>query len=193
MHAYRDQYATVFKNGENVVLIGISNDSAEELQSWAADDGFPFHMASDPTGSVAKDYGVGARDNGMVGSRAVVVIDPSQEAIAVNEARKLHIPLVATSDTNCDPDLIDFPIIRGLELDGHVGDQGRVAVDVDGGRVRIAYIDAEDGSPVLDLKPYVPATDRIRDVAYPDWAATWPQWYEDSATFDWGTVFENAQ
>ncbi len=76
MHAYRDQYATVFKDGKNVVLIGISNDSIEELQSWAADDDFPFHMASDPTGSVARDYGVGARDNGMVGSRAVVVIDP---------------------------------------------------------------------------------------------------------------------
>ena len=53
---------------------------------------------------------------------AVVVIDPSQEAIAVNEARKLHIPLVATSDTNCDPDLIDYPIpanddaIRAIRL-----------------------------------------------------------------------------
>ena len=77
MHAYRDQYATVFKNGENVVLIAISNDSIEELQSWAADDDFPFHVASDPTGSVAKAFGVGARDNGMVQSRSVVVIDPN--------------------------------------------------------------------------------------------------------------------
>jgi small subunit ribosomal protein S2 len=53
---------------------------------------------------------------------AVFVIDPSQEAIAVNEARKLHIPLVATTDTNCDPDLVDFPIpanddaIRSIRL-----------------------------------------------------------------------------
>jgi tRNA (Thr-GGU) A37 N-methylase len=68
-----------------------------------------------------------------------------------------------------------------------------LSVDIDAGRVQIAYIDAEDGSPVLDLKPYLPATDRVRDARYPDWAASWPQWYEDSATFDWGAVFENAQ
>lgn len=68
-----------------------------------------------------------------------------------------------------------------------------LSVDVDTGQVRITYIDAEDGSPVLDLKPYLPATDRVRDASYPTWAASWPQWYEDSATFDWGAVFENAQ
>lgn len=38
------------------------------------------------------------------------VIDPVQEAIAVNEARKCNIPIAAVIDTNCDPDLIDFPI-----------------------------------------------------------------------------------
>jgi hypothetical protein len=38
------------------------------------------------------------------------VIDPHNEHIAVNEARKLHIPIVALTDTNCDPDLIDFVI-----------------------------------------------------------------------------------
>ena len=68
-----------------------------------------------------------------------------------------------------------------------------LSVDVAGGQVHIAYIDADEGSPVLDLKPYVLATDRVRGATYPDWAASWPQWYEDSATFDWGAVFENAQ
>ncbi len=38
------------------------------------------------------------------------VIDPKQETIAVAEARKLNIPVVAIADTNCDPDLIDFVI-----------------------------------------------------------------------------------
>jgi peroxiredoxin len=76
MHAYRDQYATVFKGGQDVVLIAISGDSAEDLQSWAADDDFPFLMASDPESQVAIDYGVGVRDNGMVQSRAVIVIAP---------------------------------------------------------------------------------------------------------------------
>src|SRR5688572_16643263 len=41
---------------------------------------------------------------------AVFVIDPHQELIAVSEARKLNIPVVAITDTNCDPDLIDFVI-----------------------------------------------------------------------------------
>jgi small subunit ribosomal protein S2 len=41
---------------------------------------------------------------------ALFVIDPSQELIAVSEARKLGIPVVAITDTNCDPDLIDFVI-----------------------------------------------------------------------------------
>ncbi|MEE8425274.1 MAG: 30S ribosomal protein S2, partial [Elusimicrobiota bacterium] len=38
------------------------------------------------------------------------VIDPYEEAMAIAEARKLKIPIVAVCDTNCDPDLIDHPI-----------------------------------------------------------------------------------
>lgn len=38
------------------------------------------------------------------------VIDTNKEAIAIAEARKLKIPIVAVIDTNCDPDGIDFPI-----------------------------------------------------------------------------------
>ena len=38
------------------------------------------------------------------------VIDTNKEAIAIQEARKLGIPVVAVVDTNCDPDLIDFPV-----------------------------------------------------------------------------------
>jgi small subunit ribosomal protein S2 len=50
------------------------------------------------------------------------VIDPQNEHIAVNEARKLNVPIVALTDTNCDPDLIDFVIpgnddaIRSIKL-----------------------------------------------------------------------------
>lgn len=48
---------------------------------------------------------------GMATPPAVIfVIDPTQEQIAVAEARKLHIPVVAITDTNCDPDVIDYPI-----------------------------------------------------------------------------------
>ena len=50
------------------------------------------------------------------------VVDPHNEDIAVAEARKLHIPIVAITDTNCDPDLIDYVIpgnddaIRAIKL-----------------------------------------------------------------------------
>ncbi|GLK52364.1 MAG: 30S ribosomal protein S2 [Oceanicaulis sp.] len=38
------------------------------------------------------------------------VIDTNKEAIAIQEAKKLGIPVIAVVDTNCDPDPIDFPI-----------------------------------------------------------------------------------
>ena len=41
---------------------------------------------------------------------AIFVIDSDREAIAVKEARKLGIPVIAVVDTNCDPDLIDYVI-----------------------------------------------------------------------------------
>ncbi len=50
------------------------------------------------------------------------IIDPHREDIAVNECRKLGIPIVAVTDTNCDPDYIDFIIpgnddaIRAIKL-----------------------------------------------------------------------------
>lgn len=41
---------------------------------------------------------------------ALYVVDPAKEYIAVSEARRLGIPIVALVDTNCNPDLIDHPI-----------------------------------------------------------------------------------
>ncbi len=41
---------------------------------------------------------------------ALFIIDPKRESIAVNEARKLGIPIFAVVDTNCNPDEIDFPV-----------------------------------------------------------------------------------
>lgn len=67
------------------------------------------------------------------------------------------------------------------------------AIEPDAGLVRVAYIDAEVGSPVLDLKPYHPAVDRVRDVGVPAWCAGWPEWSEDAMTFDWGAVFDTAR
>jgi small subunit ribosomal protein S2 len=52
----------------------------------------------------------------------VFIVDPKKERIAVSEANKLEIPVVAITDTNCDPDLVDYPIpgnddaIRAIKL-----------------------------------------------------------------------------
>jgi small subunit ribosomal protein S2 len=41
---------------------------------------------------------------------AVWIVDTNKEHLAVDEARKLGIPIVAILDSNCDPDMVDFPI-----------------------------------------------------------------------------------
>ncbi|MBM4517244.1 30S ribosomal protein S2, partial [Rhodococcus hoagii] len=41
---------------------------------------------------------------------AIWVVDTNKEHIAVGEARKLNIPVIAILDTNCDPDVVDYPI-----------------------------------------------------------------------------------
>ncbi|MDZ4235862.1 MAG: 30S ribosomal protein S2, partial [Dietzia sp.] len=51
----------------------------------------------------------GMRDMTKVPS-VVWIVDTNKEHIAVGEARKLGIPVVALLDTNCDPDLVDYPI-----------------------------------------------------------------------------------
>ena len=53
---------------------------------------------------------------------AMFVVDVNREAIAIAEANRLHIPVIAIVDTNCDPDPIDYPVpgnddaIRGIRL-----------------------------------------------------------------------------
>ena len=76
---------------------------------------------------------------------ALFIVDPRKERIAVSEARKLHIPIVAIVDTNCDPDEIDYVIpgnddaIRAVRLiasamadaviEGREGQMGAAARD----------------------------------------------------------------
>jgi small subunit ribosomal protein S2 len=53
---------------------------------------------------------------------AIFIIDPRREDIAVKEARKIGIPVISIVDTNCDPEVIDYPIpgnddaIRAIKL-----------------------------------------------------------------------------
>ena len=56
-------------------------------------------------------------------------------------------------------------------------------VDIDSGIVVLPWIDAYDGTPLLDIKPYIPISDRIRDYKVASWAEDWPEWMEDAAAY----------
>ena len=58
-----------------------------------------------------------------------------------------------------------------------------LAIDHKQGIVTLPWIDAFDGSPVIDLKPYMPTSDRIRDVKVADWAGDWPLWMEEAGEY----------
>ena len=62
-------------------------------------------------------------------------------------------------------------------------------VDSEKGIIGLYYIDAFDGTQVIDLKPYVPSVDRIEKPKTPDWCNHWPKSYEESGNFDWGAEF----
>ncbi len=82
---------------------------------------------------------------------ALFVVDPKHEAIAVAEANKLGIPVIAIVDTNCDPELIDYVIpanddaLRSVRLitskvaDAHLAGAGELA--------RRLEIEAKDAAP----------------------------------------------
>jgi thioredoxin-dependent peroxiredoxin len=75
MNAYRDQYATLFKNGRGVVLIAISADPDTALASWARDSEFPFLFASDSATVVGRQYGALAGEPGLT-NRNLFVVGP---------------------------------------------------------------------------------------------------------------------
>jgi small subunit ribosomal protein S2 len=68
---------------------------------------------------------------------ALFIVDPRKEKIAVAEAKKLNIPIVAIVDTNCDPDEIDY-IIPG-------NDDAIRAVKLIAGTIANAIIEGRQG------------------------------------------------
>ena len=79
------------------------------------------------------------------------VVDPHNEDIAVAEARKLNIPIVAITDTNCDPDLIDHVIpgnddaIRAVKLIASV--IANAVIEANQGETPVLPVE-EEGEPV---------------------------------------------
>ncbi len=70
----------------------------------------------------------GIREMGRVPS-AVWIVDTNKEHLAVEEARKLRIPIIAILDSNCDPDDVDFPIPGNDDAIRAVGLLTRVIAD----------------------------------------------------------------
>lgn len=85
----------------------------------------------------------------------IFIIDTKKEAIAVAEARKCHIPIVAIVDTNCNPDGIDFPIpgnddaIRAITLFTSIIANAVVEADNEIGLQVIENIEGEE-APVAE-------------------------------------------
>jgi len=119
------------------------------------------------------------------------VIDTNRESIAIAEARKLNIPIVAVVDTNCDPDGIDFPIpgnddagraitlycdlIARAAIDGLERSQVQTGVDLGAAEIPLAEelpaelpalgIEAPRGEPD-DLKVLTGLTDKMEQRLY---------------------------
>ena len=70
----------------------------------------------------------GIREMGRTPS-AVWIVDTNKEHLAVEEARKLRIPIIGILDSNCDPDLVDFPIPGNDDAIRAVGLLTRVVAD----------------------------------------------------------------
>lgn len=73
--------------------------------------------------------------------KAVFVVDPIIDHNAVAEARKLNIPVFGITDTNCDPDVVDFPIPGNDDAVGSVKLITQTLAD--------AIVEAKGGTPVV--------------------------------------------
>ena len=110
----------------NFRTIKTSVDRLKELDRMALDGSFDKFtkkealMLARERDKLEKNLG-GIKDMGGLPS-ALFIIDPRRESIAVAEANRLGIPVVALTDTNCNPDNIDFVIpgnddaIRSIRL-----------------------------------------------------------------------------
>ena len=110
----------------NFVTLKKSMKKFKELKKMKLDGDFE-HFSKKDASKLEKKYKKmdklfqGIKDMELL-PEALFVIDPRKEDIAVGEAKKLNIPVVAVVDTNCDPDQIDYVIpgnddaIRAIKL-----------------------------------------------------------------------------
>ena len=88
---------------------------------------------------------------------ALVIVDPRKEKIAVAEAKKLNIPIVAIVDTNCDPDDVDY-VIPG-------NDDAIRAVKLIAGTIANAIIEGRQGADETAQEQAAAAADEAEEAA----------------------------
>ncbi|MBQ4288603.1 MAG: 30S ribosomal protein S2 [Clostridia bacterium] len=90
---------------------------------------------------------------------AIFIVDPKKERIAVSEAHKMGIPVVAIVDTNCDPDEIDYPIPGN--------DDAIRAVKLIVSKMADAVLEGRQGEQISDGVEYeeVPSDEEIEEAA----------------------------
>lgn len=55
-------------------------------------------------------------------------------------------------------------------------------IDFESRRIKVTQLDAFDKTPIINVFPYIPALDRVRDCHVPDWLGHWPEWVDDRET-----------
>ena len=88
---------------------------------------------------------------------ALFIVDPRKEKIAVAEAKKLNIPIVAIVDTNCDPDDVDY-VIPG-------NDDAIRAVKLIAGTIANAIIEGRQGADETAQEQAAAAADEAEEAA----------------------------
>ncbi|QEJ94565.1 30S ribosomal protein S2 [Treponema phagedenis] len=100
----------------------------------------------------------------------IFIIDTRKETIAINEARKMNIPIIAVVDTNCNPEGIDYPIpgnddaIRAISLFTQIIANAVIEADNETGLKIIENLqDDEEGFSDSEINPYQDREEEITD------------------------------
>lgn len=64
-----------------------------------------------------------------------------------------------------------------------------ISLNLEQGLIELSFIDADEHTPILDIKPYTPSFDRVEKPLVPSWCNHWPKSTEQSGSFDWSKVF----
>lgn len=64
------------------------------------------------------------------------------------------------------------------------------SIDYHKGSIHVTFLDADDNTPVVDIKPYTPSFDRVETPGVPAWCSQWPKSTEESGCFNWEQIFQ---